>query len=766
MPTFTDVSTAAALQADITAIDQASVGDGTQFVIQLRPGALLSESTDMPAINLKGNDNLIIDGGAGAGTILDGGTANRGGFFVYQGHVTIENLMIQFAFAMGANGGDGGGGGGAGLGGGLFIANDAARGAAPGVVTLQNVSFAHDGAVGGDGGQNNGLGVGNGGGLDGTEDGNGVDGAGGFGAGGLGGLNPMGLQGDFGGGGSGGGSGGGIGGFGGGGGAFAAAGGFGAGKGSTTGGGGGLGAGGDIFVQAGASLAISGGTLANGLVGAGFGSGSAGAGQAYGSGIFLQGAFLTLGAGQIAGQVTTISGQIADESAVDGTGAVGALVISGAGTVVLSATNTYTGGTVLIGGALELAAAGAAGGAAITLGGVDTLRIDAAAMPTPTGGLFSNRIDNLGHGDRIDLAGIAFTGATQVVLTNGILGPNITVHEGTPGMQFLLHNPGATHFVALNDGHGGTEVLAANQLTSTFDEHAFDDVMLQVNATSQLVFANMEAGTSTGFGALTSPLPGLTIVGHGDINGDGIADVVVQDPGTDLVLAAEQNGGGNGSPNWVALSSNLKGGGADFHAVGVGDIDGDGHADVLIQNEGATGDGSILAITAANTFVSVAPALKGGGLNFAVVGVGDVNGDGFADIVLQDQANASGQVLVRDVHDNSFVTLSTNTGGFKVVGVGDIAGAGFAEVILQPSGGGPIVSLDAFTPVNAFQSVISAANTGLIVKGVADVDGDGIAEVLLQSAVTHEIDYFHLTGPGQGAFGAVVGANSDVFHLV
>jgi hypothetical protein len=307
---------------------------------------------------------------------------------------------------------------------------------------------------------------------------------------------------------------------------------------------------------------------------------------------------------------------------------------------------------------------------------------------------------------------------------------------------------------------------ATLHLTSNFDGHAFDDVLLQVAGSLQAVFVNMEAGVNVGFGALTSPLPGLTIIGHGDINGDGIADVVVQDPSTDLVLAAEQNGSGNGSPNWVALSSNLKGGGADFHAVGVGDINGDTHADVLIQNEGATGDGGILAITAANTFVSVAPALKGGGVDFAVVGVGDVNDDGFADIVLQDQANATGQVLVRDFHDNSFVTLATNTGGLKVAGVGDINGDGHADVILQAAGGGPIVYLDPTAGLNAFQSVISASNTGLIAKGVADVDGDGRAEVLLQSSITHEVDYFHLTSPGSGAFGAVVGSNADVFHLV
>jgi len=43
---------------------------------------------------------------------------------VYSGNVTIENLAIIDAKAIGGVGGSGGGGGGAGLGGGLFVAGD------------------------------------------------------------------------------------------------------------------------------------------------------------------------------------------------------------------------------------------------------------------------------------------------------------------------------------------------------------------------------------------------------------------------------------------------------------------------------------------------------------------------------------------------------------------------------------------------------------------------------------------------------------------
>ena len=66
-------------------------------------------------------------------------------FVGFGGNVTIENLTIASATAIGGAGGAGGGGGGAGLGGGLFVGQG-------GAVTLDNVGFANNGAIGGAGG--------------------------------------------------------------------------------------------------------------------------------------------------------------------------------------------------------------------------------------------------------------------------------------------------------------------------------------------------------------------------------------------------------------------------------------------------------------------------------------------------------------------------------------------------------------------------------------------------------------------------------------
>ena len=100
----------------------------------------------------------------GAGGTL--AAAGLNGLFAYEGDVTIQNLTVAGARAVGGAGGKGliGGGGGAGLGGGLFVASGAN-------VTLSDVLFSGDSATGGAGGNGGSSGhsdgYGGGGGLDG-----------------------------------------------------------------------------------------------------------------------------------------------------------------------------------------------------------------------------------------------------------------------------------------------------------------------------------------------------------------------------------------------------------------------------------------------------------------------------------------------------------------------------------------------------------------------------------------------------------------------
>jgi len=133
--TIYSVSSAAQLSAAIAAIDSASTGSGATFEIDIAAGATLTETAALPAIDLNGCDSLTIQGNGGA---LDGGGQYQG-LNVTSGTVTVDNLTIQNAVVTG------GANGGYGLGGGLYVGTGAN-------VTLDDVTFANDGAVGGNGG--------------------------------------------------------------------------------------------------------------------------------------------------------------------------------------------------------------------------------------------------------------------------------------------------------------------------------------------------------------------------------------------------------------------------------------------------------------------------------------------------------------------------------------------------------------------------------------------------------------------------------------
>lgn len=133
--TIYTVTSAAQLATDIAAIDaasQADAGSGASFEIEIATGVTLSETAALPAISLDGSDTLTIQGN---GSTLNG-NAQFSGLSVNSGAVTIDNLTIENAVALGSNAS------GFGVGGGLFVGQGT-------TVTLNNVSFADDAATGG-----------------------------------------------------------------------------------------------------------------------------------------------------------------------------------------------------------------------------------------------------------------------------------------------------------------------------------------------------------------------------------------------------------------------------------------------------------------------------------------------------------------------------------------------------------------------------------------------------------------------------------------
>ena len=101
-----NISTIAALDAAITTAD----GEGasaTPYEIVLQSGADIQLTQALEAINLKSGVSLNI---VGIGATLDG-LGNQRGLFVYSGVVSITDLTVENAAAVGGAGGRGAGGG-------------------------------------------------------------------------------------------------------------------------------------------------------------------------------------------------------------------------------------------------------------------------------------------------------------------------------------------------------------------------------------------------------------------------------------------------------------------------------------------------------------------------------------------------------------------------------------------------------------------------------------------------------------------------------
>ena len=267
--------------------------------------------------------------------------------------------------------------------------------------------------------------------------------------------------GGFGGGGGGStGTAGGAGGFGGGGGGVnlgtGAVGGFGAGAGNTTGnaaGGGGAGLGGAIFVQQGGTITFAGTLSINGSTvtgGAGGGNG-AGAGSGFGGALFLQGSgTFTFAPGS--GETQTVSDSLADQG---GSGSSGSyqLVKTGAGTLVLSGTNSYSGGTAINAGTLSVSADANLGKAGTGLS-LDSGTLQTAATFTAGRTLTLN-----GTGGTIETA----TGTT-LTLNNGVGGTGGLTKTGTGTLTLdgTVNYSGAT---VVRQGTLGGQLSAASAYT-------------------------------------------------------------------------------------------------------------------------------------------------------------------------------------------------------------------------------------------------------------------------------------------------------------
>jgi hypothetical protein len=303
---------------------------------------------------------------------------------------------------------------------------------------------------------------------------------------------------------------------------------------------------------------------------------------------------------------------------------------------------------------------------------------------------------------------------------------------------------------------------------------------------------------------------GRSVAGAGDVNGDGYADVLVGAPNYGTVASGETDEGaafiyfgGPGAFNATAdaqLESNQTG--SDFGAsvAGAGDVNGDGYADVLIGAPNYTNDQSnqgvaLLYLGGSGAFNQTADdllhvPLANSAFGASVAGAGDVNGDGYADIVVgmptpEGTPLLGGIVFVYyggagGVDSLGYSELAASDDGTQfgssVAGAGDLNGDGYADVLVGApgfditEGGNEGAALVYFGGVKEFSTVQDGlvesnqgtAEMGFSVGGAGDVNGDGYSDVIVgvpqfDNGQDNEGAAFLYLG-GQGAFDTSIDA--------
>ena len=301
----------------------------------------------------------------------------------------------------------------------------------------------------------------------------------------------------------------------------------------------------------------------------------------------------------------------------------------------------------------------------------------------------------------------------------------------------------------------------------------------------------------------------------GDVNGDGYADVVVVDganrnsyvifggtnTGTITLSTSRGNGSISGANGGFAISTtNASLQPVEFsNAVGIGDVNGDGLADVLITTYGNTGSGASAQAAYANyktdSYIvfgktdtnAVDPAALGKkGIimpnnqadGSSSVGMFDINGDGLADVYINSYNTAGklfygGSSLGAEPTVKGSGDVSGNANSNFIVGSADndtIYGNGGADIIYAGSGNDRIV-LNADN-LNYLSKGFQTANAdgSLINEGkgrLARIDGGNGHNTLAFDSDVTEVDLTKIDNVGTGFMKTAVGMSriANIDHI-
>ena len=241
----------------------------------------------------------------------------------------------------------------------------------------------------------------------------------------------------------------------------------------------------------------------------------------------------------------------------------------------------------------------------------------------------------------------------------------------------------------------------------------------------------------------------------GDFNGDGHQDMLWQDNSTEQVTVHYFDGAQGATYtgwNWLNSAGEPNG----WQLVGAADFDGNGVPD-LVWEYMPTGQVTVnyYGGPEGDTFIGWSWLYEAGHPGWTVAAVADMNGDGVPDLIWQN--NTTNQVTVNyyggaggAVYQGwAWLNSAGEPSGWRVVGAADFDGNGSPDLVWEYMPTGQVsVNYYQGTTYQSWSWLNVTGNLGWTVVGASDFNGDGVPDLVWQNNSTAQVTVNYYGGTG------------------